>query len=286
MNKTYLLLAAILILALLVACAPMESKKQDTTAKDKKTQDEATKDDTQKIDEKTIEPKQEQTQTTQPKTEQKETTTKTTAETKQETQTPADLPEKVKELVNKAKTKLTSVSYLYGGPENDGRFLDTYHIRGKKTKIKLYEDNYYVHEDYFDTVYLDTAQKTATARCEHKRRCISANTDNTKKIFGVNYDDYRRKTPMEWLNELKTAEIVGPEIMEKRSTLKVKSEQNNKITEMWLDESYGIPVQVEITYPDEKTEMYQFTNLQFNTLKEEDVTPAFTEPLDQGNQTS
>jgi hypothetical protein len=273
MKKAYLLIAAVLLLALLVACAPMEEAK-DTEAATKKEEDSKqapTEKETVKetvVEPKTTEPKPAEPE---PKTETKTTETKTT-------EAPANLPEAIKTKIDKANTKLKSMSYLYGGPEEKGRFLDTYHVLGDKIKVKLYEDNYYVVEDYFDTVYLNDALKTATGRCEHQRRCISPNTDNTKKIFNVNYADYRRKTPYEWLSEIPaTAKVDGPEVVDKRSALKIQYPKGETTVEMWLDETYGVPLQLKITDPEDNEEFYQFTNVQFNSLKQEDVLPAFTE---------
>lgn len=278
MKKAYLLVAATLLLALLVACAPMEAKEKDNTTKkedDSKTTEKET------VKEKVIEPKEEKTKTETKKAEpepEPKSETKTT-ETKE---APANLPEAIKSKIATANTKLKSMSYLYGGAEEKGRFLDTYHVLGDKIKVKLYEDNYYVVDDYFDTVYLDDALKTATGRCEHQRRCISANTDNTKKIFNVNYADYRRKTPYEWLSDIPAAaEIDGPEVVDKRSALKIHYPKGENKVEMWLDETYGVPLQIKITDPEDNEEFYQFTNVNFNSLKQEDVLPAFTEAPDE-----
>jgi len=279
MKKAYLLTAAILLLALLVACAPMEDVKEKEAAPEKEDDTKPTEKET--VKEKVIEPKEEKTKT-ETKQAEPETELETEPETEPKTETkateaPANLPEAIKSKIDKANTKLKSMSYLYGGPEEKGRFLDTYHVLGDKIKVKLYEDNYYVVDDYFDTVYLNDALKTATGRCEHQRRCISTNTDNTKKIFNVNYEDYRRKTPYEWLSDIPAAEIDGPEVVDKRSALKIHYPKGENKVEMWLDETYGVPLQIKITDPEDNEEFYQFTNVQFNSLKQEDVLPAFTE---------
>ena len=275
MRKAYLLIAATLLLALLVACAPMEAEEKEAAPEKEETKEPIEK---ETVDEKVIEPK-------------KETAPKETAPAPKEPETkvtaPKDLPEAIKSKIDAANTKLKSMVYLYASPENQGRFLDTYHVLGDKVKVKLYEDNEYVEAEYFDTVYLDTTKKTATGRCENKRRCMSSRVDNTGKVFDANYDDYRRKTPYEWLSDITTAEVVGPEIVDRRSVLKISYPKGETTVEMWLDNTYGIPLQLKVIYPNEEENMYQYSNFQFNTLKEEDVTPAFIEPLDtdEGNQT-
>jgi len=281
MRKAYLLIAATLLLALLVACAPMEIEEKDNVTKKEESKEPTAK---ETVDEKIIEPNKEIiTPTPKPK---ETAPVPVTDEPETKVTMHKDFPEAIKSKIEAANTKLKSVSYLYASPENKGRFLDTYHVLGDKVKVKLYEDNEYVEAEYFDTVYLDTTKKTATGRCENKRRCMSSRVDNTGKVFDANYDDYRRKTPYEWLSDITTPEVVGPEIVDRRSALKISYPKGETTVEMWLDNTYGIPLQLKEIYPNEEEEMYQYANFQFNTLKEEDVTPAFIEPLDtdEGNQ--
>jgi len=269
MRKTILMIAASILLLLIVACAPMEVKEEaETKEPAKEPAAEKTTVDEKVVETKTAEPTETEKETT-PAPMPKKTETKAEA--------PKEIPAELKELMEKADMKLTSMVYLYGSPESEGRFLDTYHVVGDKMKVQLYEGNYYLRQDYFDTVYLDTTEKTATGRCENKRRCVFPDMDNTGRVFAANYDDYRRKTPYEWLQDITTPEILGPEIVDKRSTLKIKYPKGDTEIEMWLDNTYGVPLQLKIIHPDDEEEMYQFTNLQFNTLKEEDVLPAFTE---------
>lgn len=269
MRKICFIIAATVLLLLIVACAPMEVK-EEAEAKQpaKETAAEKTTVDEKIVETKTAEPA--------PKETEKETTPAPMPAEKTTT-TPKEIPPELKELLEKADRKLTSMVYLYGSPENEGRFLDTYYVRGDKMKVKLYEGNYYMRQDYFDTVYLDTSKKTATGRCENRKRCIFPDLDNTGRVFAVNYDDYRRKTPYEWLQDITTPEIIGPEIVDKRSALKIKYPKGETTVEMWMDNTYGVPLQIKILQPNDEEEMYQFTNWQFNTLKEADVVPAFTE---------
>jgi hypothetical protein len=269
MKKIYLLIAASLLLMLVVACAPADRADADKATADVKDITDVKDSDAEKqtVEEKVVE--------TKPKiTETKEETTETKTTEKTETKTVSkELPEKVKEIVDKADNKLVSMGYLYAGPENDGRFLDTYYVKGDKIKVKLYEDNIYVTEGYFDTVYLNIVEKTATARCENRKRCVSGNTDNMNKELDANYDDYRRKLPYEWLQDITTPTVVGEEVVDKRSVLKIEYPNKDTMVEMWLDQTYGVPLQIKTIYPNEDEELFQFTNVQFNTLKEEDMVP-------------
>ena len=267
MKKIYLLIAASLLLMLVVACAPADRADAEKTTEDVKTT--ADVKDTEDVEKQTVE---EKVIETKQKTTEETTETKTVEKTEVKTVS-SEFPERVKEIIGKADTKLISMGYLYAGPENDGRFLDTYYVKGDKIKVKLYEDNIYVTEGYFDTVYLNIVEKTATARCENRKRCISGNTDNMNKVLDANYDDFRRKLPYEWLQDITTPTAVGEEIVDKRSVLKIEYPKKDTMVEMWLDKTYGVPLQIKTIYPNEDEELFQFTNVQFNTLKEEEMVP-------------
>ena len=118
----------------------------------------------------------------------------------------------LKELLRRADEKVTSYSYLYGGPETAGYFKDTYVIKGDKMLIKVYEEDYYVQTDYYDRMYIDFATKTATGCCVTRNRCISHNVDNTVKVFELDLNAISiPKTPYQWVKEITYATIVGPE---------------------------------------------------------------------------
>jgi hypothetical protein len=192
--------------------------------------------------------------------------------------TPKSLPPELKEIFDKADTKLKSISYLYAGPDTNGRFMDGYTIFGKYTKVDLYEEQVNVLENYFDTVYLNTEDKTATGRCEGPR-CQNKNYDNTGNIYDVAYSDYKRRTPREWIDEVECTEILGPEVYDTRSVLKIKCTQNNNDVEMLVDQTYGVPLKITVGPMTDNEEIYMFTDLKFNDiLKDSEVLPAFTEP--------
>ena len=180
------------------------------------------------------------------------------------------LSPELKALMDKADKKIISYQYLYSEPP-ENRFLNTFYIKGNKIKIKLYEYDPYKIDEYFDTVYLDSTTKTAIGKCENKKRCLSQKIDNTVKTFSVNYGDYYEKTPYEWLKGIKTAVIVGPQILDTRTTTLIKSEEGNTVTDYWIDDTYGLPLKIVIT-KDGKAEMYKFNDATYNHLTESDVT--------------
>ncbi|MEM4263296.1 MAG: hypothetical protein QW666_00165 [Candidatus Woesearchaeota archaeon] len=267
MKTIFKILLGLLIMVLVAACAAI--KEEGTPAKEEavKTSIEVK----EEVKEPAVAPVP-TTTTPKPKT----TTTPVPAETKPIVVQSKELSPELKDLLTKADRRVQSVVYTYAGPSTQGRFLDTYFVKGKYIKVDLYASDPYVIETYFDTVYLDTALQTATARCEEKRRCISTNVDNTKKIFNVSYADYRLKTPYEWIKDITFAEIIGPEVMEGRQVTKIKYSDARSSTEMWVDDAYGMPIKIVVTFDDGTKETYMFKDYKFNTLADSDVKPAFT----------
>lgn len=218
-----------------------------------------------------------QTQPAPIKVETKEEVIKTTPKPQPTVtvQAPVQLPERVQELITKSQTKIKSYQYLLSEPP-ENRFLNTYFVKGDKIKIKLYEGNAYIIGKWQDTVYLDRAVRTATARCEDEKRCLYRGEDYTRKVFEADYDTYNTKTPTEWLNEVTNAEVIGPEVVDGVSAMKIKTTQPGKIINLWLHTTYGVPVKVEVTESGQSAKVYQFSDSTFNHLKDSDVAPRFT----------
>jgi len=179
----------------------------------------------------------------------------------------------LQDLLSRADQKLKSYKYLeLIIPMKEQP--DTISVKGAKIKIRLYEYDPYVPENYFDTVYLDTAAKTIVGRCESNKRCVWPRGDNTKKVWtDLNYDKYRPKTPYEWLKTIPTTAIIaGPEVHENRATTKVEYDDAGKHHIVWVDDTYGIPVEIQIFTSDDERVTYKFNDLQFNTITDRDVT--------------
>lgn len=186
----------------------------------------------------------------------------------------AQMSPMLKELLSKADYKVKSYKYLLTEPPLN-RALNTYYVKGDKIKIQLFEENAYKLGEYYDTVFLDRANHRATARCENDKRCITSGQDYTKQVFEVDYNKYNTKTPSEWLKEITYAEIIGPEVFDSKSTTKIRSVQSGKTTDMWIHNTYGLPVQVVVTHEDGAKDTYKFTDSVFNQVTDSDVMPLF-----------
>lgn len=187
------------------------------------------------------------------------------------TETASTTNPKLRDLLKRADEKVTSIKYLYGGSETGNLFLDTYEIRGDKMKVKLYEENYYVRDGYYDTIYV----ADGIGCCEKLSRCRSHNVDNTGKPFTVDTSTLTiPKTPYQWLKEIKDATIVGPETFNERSVTHLKyTNANGQPVDMWVDDTYGIPHKVIVKDKNGNEIKYQFNDLAFNQLKAEEFVP-------------
>ncbi len=175
----------------------------------------------------------------------------------------------LRDLLQKADNEVKSVTYLYAeSPDNIG--FDTYILKGTKMKILLFEKNDYVIDDYFNAVYLDTTTKTAKGKCENKKRCISQEIDNTKRVYDLNYDTYRKKTAYEWIKSVEFAEIEGFETLNNHAVTKIKTNKNGVEIEMWVDSRFGLPHKIKVTKSDDQR-TYYFKNMMFNGVKDTDV---------------
>lgn len=274
MKKIFFVISALLVMLLFAGCAAV--KQEAAPAKEEAAEAEPQVEVQEKTEAAPAAAPAPTTPAPTPAAAPKTTTTPAPQETTTVVEQSKELSPELKELLGKADAKLQSMVYLYAGPTTQNRFLNTYLVKGKYIKVDLYEVDPYVLETYFDSVYLDTEAKTATGRCEEKSRCMSQSIDNTKKIFNVSYDDYRLKTPYEWVKEVIFAEIVGPEVMDGRAVTKIKYHDARSSTEMWIDNTYGVPIKLVIAYDDGTKETHQFKDYKFNTLGVADVTPAFT----------
>ncbi len=180
----------------------------------------------------------------------------------------------LRDLLKRADEKISSLQYLYGGTETKNLFLDTYFVKGTQMKIKTYEEDYYVRDGYYDTIYVDLG----IGCCEENSRCKSHNVDNMGKKFDVDVASMNiPKTPYQWAKEIPgDAQLVGPQTVNDRSVTYIKFAKDNKQYEMWVDDTYGVPHKIVATDSAENAVKYQFNDMQFNGLKDAD----FNAPCD------
>jgi len=190
-----------------------------------------------------------------------------------------DYDPKVKALLDLATTKFKTAQYEFVGP-GDVPPGNIYRVRG--TLIKIVKQRPLELKDmanYYDTVYLDTTTKTATGYCTDawgKKDCIVMN----KKYEGLDYAQYMRKTPFEWIPEIdKSAKVTGTQVLNGKDTKKLEFDKNGMHYTFLLDKIYGAPVFVskvasdQIDVPDAYVESYEYGAFIGNGVTQADVTP-------------
>ena len=177
-----------------------------------------------------------------------------------ETSTPelVKIPNDIKEILEKGKTKLTSYSYNYKSPESD----EAYEIYIKESKIKVVPSEIVnvEGEKFYNVIYLDTQEKTAEAYCEGYSNCGV----NLGKIKDLNYDDAYIETPLDWLEKVTEATEIDQRTVEGRSSLYLET----NIGKITVESYYGFLYKIE-----QGSQKWEFTDAAFNSVKDSDVTP-------------
>jgi len=117
-------------------------------------------------------------------------------------------------------------------------------VKGDKIKyhIKDYPEQYSKSE-FYDTVLIDNAQKTAYQWCESTNKCDEEERSFVRQVY---YDERKIPTLQEIMNSIVSAEIVGDEMMMRKSSKKVAyvdDEGNEGL--LWVDKYYGVPLKRE-----------------------------------------
>ena len=185
------------------------------------------------------------------------TGTKTQAETTQE-KPATEIAADIKELLNKHKTKISSIYYKYRGPETGINFHEFY-VKGNKIKYKPFlEIKSLDKPDSYDSIFIDKLAKTAQSYC------IATYCAYKGKKADLSYTTAYISTVFDWI-DVTSAEKVGEEVIDSRNTWKI--ETNKGI--LWVDTFYGIPLKIE-----SGGKAYKFEQLAVNSVTDADVVPS------------
>jgi len=171
------------------------------------------------------------------------------------------ISEEVKELLSLADQKVQSISYRYKGPETKNSIYEFY-VKGDMVKYTInptYKDVSF-DEHAYDTIYLNKDSKIGIAYCDSRRCKVKGNKT------ALDYEETYILTPTDWLDKIEFAEKIGEELIDRRNTWKLSTDN---IGTIWIDSFFGIPLQLEIG-----DDIYQFQKLTFNGVTDEDVTPS------------
>ena len=163
----------------------------------------------------------------------------------------------VKDLLEKHKTKVSSIRYLYKGPETSDNYHKFY-IKGSNIKYEPYlAIKTLDKQDSYDTIFIDTESKSAQSYC------VAAYCKYGGLKGNLNYDDAYIDTIFDWLKVTQAAKV-GEEVIDSRSTWKIQTEKGI----VWIDTFYGVPLKA-----DADGVIYKFEQLSVNSVADADVLP-------------
>ncbi|MEK6983610.1 MAG: hypothetical protein AABX33_03480 [Nanoarchaeota archaeon] len=169
------------------------------------------------------------------------------------------ISQEVKELLLKSKTKISSVYYTYRGPETTikGDNYYEFYVKGNKVKYKpAFETKVFDQKDSFDSIFFDTAAKTAESYCS------AAFCTYKGKKADLNYGQSYILSVLDWIDYITRAKKVGEEIIDDRSTWKIDTD----VGMIWIDTFYGVPLKIE-----SGGKTYRFQSISVNSVTDSDV---------------
>ena len=165
----------------------------------------------------------------------------------------------VKDLLDKSKTRVKSISYKCNGPQTGNNFFEFY-AKGSKIMYKpARELKSLDRPESYDSIFIDKTAKTAQSYCID-RTCLYKG-----KKGDLNYADAYISTVFDWLDSVKQAKKTGEEVIDNRNTWKIETNEET----LWLDTYYGIPLRAE-----SGGKIFKFVQIAPNIVEDADVTPS------------
>ncbi len=169
------------------------------------------------------------------------------------------IPNDIREILEKGKTKLKSYSYNYKNPESDLAYKIS--VKDKNIRITLPEANTDDKDKRYNTIYLDTETKTAQAHCIGYSDCEGT----VGKVKDLDYESAYIDTPLDWLEKVTSAEVIDERQVEGREAFYL----NTNIGKITVESYYGFLYKLE-----ERKKVWEFTDASFNSVKDSDVIPS------------
>ena len=194
--------------------------------------------------------------------------------------------EKLKRMIATADARLKSYKYFYSDrrPESGIKFpiIGDYQVKGDRIRIDIkpveelsarqanlgntdasvYQPTLY-GDDHYDQFFLNTATRKAYARCDNSL------CKNRGGVVPVSYDDFTRKTPMDWRIEipLDTVDILDSKQIQGQDITRVTYTADGILIMQWLEEYSMLPTRVDVG--DEQTGYtIHFVNLAPNSVSD------------------
>ena len=196
----------------------------------------------------------------------------------QTAQLPDELPEELSDedlfdaMIGKA-YNVESFWYNLSDSERDENNLRMQ--RGRFGKIVLEEPGE-IDGNVFDWVYYDRVYKVAFARCSRDL----CGEEGDYEFDYVDYDEYYRLDPVEWMHKFKDPVYAGEDMMGKH-IVKVFNLTSlyDEPARMWTQEYYGLPLKIEIEQAD-GLRTIEFVDLNINTARLGHIMPPINFTVD------
>ena len=169
------------------------------------------------------------------------------------------IPPSIQIVLEKAKTKLMSYSYNYKSPGVNEAYK--VYIKGNMIKIMPPEIVNVEEGKFYNTIYINTENKTAEAYCVGYSDCMA----NVGKIKDLNYGDAYFKTPLDWIDDITEAEKVDERTVEGRKALLLKTNIGEVIVSSYNGFIYSIK---------DGNRKWEFSDAAFDSVTNADVMPS------------
>ena len=173
----------------------------------------------------------------------------------------------IKELLEKHRS-VTSLHYVLDDGTPSAVIV---WLKGDKLKKEIFRTRLGL-ETYYELVYVDRAAKTAYTHCAAAAGCAAEHRD---KAIPLNFAaENAVLTPFDLLKDVTSAEKIGTERFDERSTIIIQfTNEDGHREQLLVDSFFGVPLQQRIYGDDDEVlEKHTFTKVAFNSLKEADVT--------------
>jgi hypothetical protein len=173
---------------------------------------------------------------------------------------PVVLPDVVQKLIDTAR-KVKSYRYDFSMTPNLNQLVPTM-TKGNRVRLELYQPPRYDAATYYNVVYLDLEKQTAVGYCEDRTRC----RDRMNARVDVDFQTHKPKLAIDWLDEIDpaTVQVLQTQTIDQRPATRIQYQSGGVTNDMWLDETYGLPLKVVINTPEPVT--YQYGKLVANTV--------------------
>jgi len=173
---------------------------------------------------------------------------------------PVVLPDVVQKLIDTAR-RVKSYQYQFSQSPNLNQLTIT-RTKGALVKLELYQPPRYDPATYYNTVYLDLDKNTAAGYCEDRLRC----RDRMNARVDVDFQTYKPKLAIDWIDDIDpaTVKVLQTQTIDQRPATRIQYQSGGVTNDMWLDETYGLPLKVVINTPEPFT--YQYGKLIANTV--------------------